>query len=93
MTSNIFRFQIQIHIPELKHLKLSKLDTEHLNIAQEKINQYSEELDKLINEENQETYVVANNLNHHRYSFPDYRLRSLQMLTKNETTQVSDMCI
>lgn len=41
---------VKAHIPELKPLKLSKIDTEDLNIAQHKLNQYSDELDKLINE-------------------------------------------
>lgn len=37
-------------VPNLKPLKLSKIDVEDLNIAQHKLNQYSEELDKIINE-------------------------------------------
>ncbi|KAH1019421.1 hypothetical protein HUJ04_009245, partial [Dendroctonus ponderosae] len=39
-----------IHLPELKPLKLSKLDVEDLKIAQHKLNQYSDELDKLLNQ-------------------------------------------
>ena len=38
------------HIPDLKPLKLNKIDVEDLNIAQHKLNQYSDELDRLINE-------------------------------------------
>ncbi|XP_074026487.1 uncharacterized protein [Leptinotarsa decemlineata] len=38
------------HLPELKPLKLNKINVDELNIAQHKLNQYSEELDKLINE-------------------------------------------
>ncbi|KAG5898712.1 hypothetical protein JTB14_020906 [Gonioctena quinquepunctata] len=37
-------------LSDLKLLKLSKLDTDDLNIAQHKLNQYSEDLDKLINQ-------------------------------------------
>ncbi|XP_050518951.1 uncharacterized protein LOC126893054 [Diabrotica virgifera virgifera] len=40
----------KIHLPDLKPLKLSKINTENLEIAHHKLNQYSEELDKLINE-------------------------------------------
>jgi hypothetical protein len=38
------------HMPDLKPLKLSKIDVEDLSIAQHNLNQYSDELDKLINE-------------------------------------------
>ena len=38
------------YIPDLKPLKLNKIDVEDLSIAQHKLNQYSDELDKLINE-------------------------------------------
>lgn len=37
-------------IPNLKPLKLNKIDIEDLNIAQHKLNQYSDDLDKIINE-------------------------------------------
>lgn len=37
-------------IPELKPLKLNKINTDDLNIAQHKLDQYSEELDKIINQ-------------------------------------------
>uniref|UniRef100_A0A6P7GUK3 Uncharacterized protein LOC114346648 n=1 Tax=Diabrotica virgifera virgifera TaxID=50390 RepID=A0A6P7GUK3_DIAVI len=43
-------FPDKIHLPDLKPLKLSKINTEDLEIAHHKLNQYSEELDKLINE-------------------------------------------
>lgn len=39
-----------LHIPDLRPLKLNKIDMEDLNIAQHKLNEYSEELDRLINE-------------------------------------------
>lgn len=42
------RFPDKIHLPDLKPLKLNKLDVEDLNIAHHKLNQYSDELDKLI---------------------------------------------
>lgn len=37
----------KFHIPELKPIKLSNLDMDDLNIAQHRLNQYSEELDKM----------------------------------------------
>lgn len=37
-------------IPDIKPLKLNKINTDDLNIAQHKLDQYSEELDKIINE-------------------------------------------
>ncbi|VEN36163.1 unnamed protein product [Callosobruchus maculatus] len=37
-------------LPELKPLKLNKINTEELDIANHKLNQYSEELDKMMNE-------------------------------------------
>ncbi|KAJ8948590.1 hypothetical protein NQ318_007594 [Aromia moschata] len=40
----------KLQVPDLQPLKLKKIDTEDLNIAQHKLNQYSDELDKLINE-------------------------------------------
>lgn len=40
----------KINLPKLKPLKLSKIDTEELNIAQHNLDKYSDELDKLINE-------------------------------------------
>lgn len=43
-------FPEQVHLPELKPLKLSNIDAEDLNVAQHKLNQYSEELEKLIHE-------------------------------------------
>ncbi|KAH1008125.1 hypothetical protein HUJ05_008708 [Dendroctonus ponderosae] len=39
-----------IHLPVLKPLKRSKLDVEGLKIAQRKLNQYSDELNKLLNQ-------------------------------------------
>nr|CAI5848062.1 unnamed protein product [Callosobruchus analis] len=36
--------------PELKPLKINKLDVQDLNIAQHNLNRYSEELDRIINE-------------------------------------------
>lgn len=38
------------HIPELKPLRLNNIDAEDLNIAQHKLNQYSDELDRLIHQ-------------------------------------------
>lgn len=40
----------KLRLPELKPLKLNKFDVEDLNIAQHKLDQYSEHLDKLMNE-------------------------------------------
>lgn len=40
----------KLKIPELKPLKLNKFDIEDLSIAQHKLDQYSEQLDKLMNE-------------------------------------------
>lgn len=37
-------------LPDLKPLKLNKINVEELDVAQHQLNQYSEELDKLINE-------------------------------------------
>lgn len=37
-------------IPDLKPLKLSKINTDDLNIAQHKLDQYSDELDKIMNQ-------------------------------------------
>lgn len=37
-------------LPDVKPLKLSKIDVDDLNIAQHKLDQYSEELDKIINQ-------------------------------------------
>lgn len=37
------------HIPDLKPLKLNKIDVEDLNLAQHKLDRYSEELDELLN--------------------------------------------
>lgn len=39
----------KLHLPDLKPLKLSKIDLDDLNIAQHKLDQYSDELDKMIN--------------------------------------------
>ncbi|CAH1966268.1 unnamed protein product [Acanthoscelides obtectus] len=38
------------NLPKLKPIKLSKIDTEELEIANHKLNQYSEQLDKIMNE-------------------------------------------
>lgn len=43
-------FPPKTKIPNLKPLKLNKLDVEDLNIAHHKLNQYSDQLDKIINE-------------------------------------------
>ncbi|XP_074031912.1 uncharacterized protein [Leptinotarsa decemlineata] len=40
----------KLKLPELKPLKLNKINVDDLNIAEHKLNQYSDELDKLINE-------------------------------------------
>lgn len=38
------------HMPDIKPLHLNKINVEDLNIAQHKLDQYSEELDKIMNE-------------------------------------------
>jgi len=42
------KFQNKSYMPDLKPLKISKLNTDDLNMAQYKLNQYSDELDRLI---------------------------------------------
>jgi len=37
-------------VPDLKPLQLSKINSDDLNVAQHRLNQYSEELDKIIQE-------------------------------------------
>lgn len=43
-------FHLPREIPKLQPLKISKLNLDELNIAEHKLNQYNEDLDKLINE-------------------------------------------
>jgi len=43
-------FPAKVHVPELKPLKLSNIDTADLNVAQHKLNQYSEQLEKLMDQ-------------------------------------------
>lgn len=38
----------KVYLPDLKPIKLSKIDTEELGIAQHKLDQYSEELDRMM---------------------------------------------
>lgn len=40
----------KIHLPDLKPIRLNKINTEDLDIAQHKLSQYSDELDRLINQ-------------------------------------------
>lgn len=41
---------MNLHVPELKPLKLSNINADDLNVAQHRLNQFSDELDRLIQE-------------------------------------------
>lgn len=39
----------QIHIPKVESIKVSKINTDDFNIVEHKLNQHSDQLDKMIN--------------------------------------------